>query len=103
MRHPLIKSIVLLSLAFFFLAILAIAFHDHNNTFLLTARSICKAKVPTSGTMSKNKSEPATAVAVISVGGIVIPLLATVVADNSTIISFQSAYVWPNKASPVKF
>lgn len=101
MNHPLIKSIVLLSLAFFFLAILAIAFHDNDNTFLLTTRSICKVKVATSGSMSKNKSDPATAATAISVGRIVFPLLATVVAENATTISFQSAYIWPNKAPPV--
>jgi len=100
MHHPLIKSIVLLSLTFFFSAILAIAFHDNDSTFLLTARSICKVKVATSGTMSKNKSDTATAVTVLSFGGIVFPLFAMVVAETTT-FSFQSAYIWPNKAPPV--
>jgi len=100
-HRSLIKSIILLSLALFFLAGLAITFHHHDKTFFLTARSICKAKTATSGTMSKNKSDSATSVTVVSFGGIVLPLLTKVVGENATIISSQSACLWPNKASPV--
>jgi uncharacterized membrane protein YadS len=102
MHHSLIKRIILLTLALFFLAGLAIAFHHHDNTLLLAARSICKTKAAISGTMGKNKSDPATAVTVISVGGVVFPLLTTVVAENTTTISSQSTYIWPNKAPPAK-
>jgi uncharacterized membrane protein YadS len=103
MHHSLIKRIILLSLAFFFSAGVAIAFHHYDNTFLLAARSICKTKAATSGTMGKNKSDPTTAVTVISVGGVVFPLLTTVVAESTTIFMFsQSGYIWPNKAPPIQ-
>ena len=101
MHQSLIKNIIFLSLALFFLAGLAITFHHHDKTFFLTARSICKAKVATSGTMGKGKSNSAAAVTVVSFGGIVSPLLTKVVGENTPVISSQSARIWPNKAPPV--
>lgn len=102
MHHSLIKKIVLLSLSVFFLAILAVAFHHHDNAFLLTSCSICKVKISNSGTMSKNKIDSAPALTVISLGlATVFPLLATAVHENTTIfISSQTADIWPNKAPP---
>jgi len=104
MHHSLIKRIVLLSVAGFFLAILAVAFHHHDNTFLLTSCSICKVKTSISGTMSKNKVDSAPAVTVVSLGlAAVFPLLATVFRENTPIfISSRVAYIWPNKAPPFR-
>lgn len=104
MHHSLIKKIVLLSVSGFFLAILAVAFHHHDNTFFLTSCSICKVKTSNSGTMSKNKIDSAPAVTVVSLGmAAAFPLSATVVHENTTIfISSQAASIWPNKAPPVR-
>lgn len=104
MHHSLIKKIVLLSLSGFFLAILAAAYHYHNNAFFLASCSICKVKTSISGTMSKNKIDSAPAVTVASLGLVaVFALLASVVPENKTLfISSQTADVWPNKAPPVR-
>jgi hypothetical protein len=104
MRHSLIKKIILLSLTVFFLAILAVAFHHHDKAFLLTSCSICKVKTSNSGTMSKNKIDSAPTVTVVSLGlAAVFPLLANVFYENTTsFISSQTAYIWPNKAPPVR-
>jgi len=99
-----IKRIVLLSLSGFFLAILAVAFHHHDNTFLLRSCSICKVKTSISGTMSKNQIDSAPAVTVVSPGMVaVFPLLATTVHQITPLfVSSQIAYIYPNKAPPVR-
>jgi hypothetical protein len=99
-----IKRIVLLSLSGFFLAILAVAFHHHDNTFLLRSCSICKVKTSITGTKSKNQIDSAPAVMVVSPGMVeVFPLLATAVHQITPIfISSQLAYIYPNKAPPVR-
>lgn len=104
MHHPPTKKIVLLSLSVFFLAILAVAFHYHNNAFFLTACSICKVKTSITGTMSKYKIDPTPAAAVISIGlTAVFPLFAAVIHENTTLfISSHIADIWPNKAPPVR-
>lgn len=104
MHHSLIKRIILLSVAGFFLAILAVAFHHHDNAFLLRSCSICKVKTSNSGTMSKNKIDSAPAAAVVSPDLVaVFPLLDTVVHENTTIfISSQIGNIYPNKAPPVR-
>jgi hypothetical protein len=102
MRRSMIKRIILLSLALFFLAGLAIAFNYYDDAFSLTSRSICKIKAASSGTLSKSKSPFAKAVAVVYLGVAELPLLTAVVAENKIIfIASQSAYIWPNKAPPV--
>lgn len=104
MRHPLIKKIVLLSMVGFFLAIIAVAFHHHDRSFILTSCSICKVKSSLSGTFNKNKIDAAPAVAAISLGSTAIFLaLSTVVPGATTIfISSHVAYIYPNKAPPAK-
>ena len=86
------------------LAILAVAFHYHDNAFLLRSCSICKVRTTASGTVSKNKIDSAPAVTVITVGmATVLPLSTTAVLENTTIfISSQTASIWPNKAPPVR-
>jgi hypothetical protein len=104
MHHSMIKRLVLLSVAGFFLAILAVAYHHHDNAFLLPSCSICKVKTTTSGTTSKNKIDSAPAVTVVSLDlAAVFPLLDTVVRENTTIfISSQVGCIYPNKAPPVR-
>lgn len=104
MRHPLIKKIVLLSMTGFFLAILAVAFHHHDRSFLLTSCSICKVKTSISGTFSKNNLDAPPAVAVLYPGQAAIFLAATIdVPETTTIfISSQVVYVYPNKAPPAR-
>ena len=104
MRHPLIKKIVLLSMTGFFLAILAVAFHHHDRSFLLTSCSICKVKTSISGTFSKNKIDTPPAVAVLSPGQAAIFLSSTIAIPETTaiFISSQVVYVYPNKAPPVR-
>lgn len=104
MYHPVIKKIVLLSMTGFILAILAVAFHHHDRTFILTSCSICKVKTSISGTFSKNKADFPPAAAVISTGPAAICLASTVVApENTTIfISSQTDDVYPNKAPPAR-
>jgi len=99
-----IKRIVLLSVAGFFLAICAVAFHYQDNKFLRTSRSICKVKTTNSGTMSKNKIDSAPAVTVVSLDLAAVSLLFdTAVHENTTIfISSQIGSIYPNKAPPVR-
>jgi len=102
MHHPLTKKIVLLSMAGFFLAILAVAFHHHDRSFLLTSCSICKVKTSLSGTFNKNKIDSPPAVAVISPGPAAIFLSSTAVVPETTtiFISSQADDIYPNKAPP---
>jgi hypothetical protein len=104
MRRSLMKRIVLLSLSGFFLAIIAVAFHYHDDTFLLRSRSICQARAAISGTISKNQVDSAPAVTVVYFGlASVSPLWAPVVHKNSIIfISSQAGYICPNKAPPAR-
>jgi len=102
MCHPVVKKVVLLSMTGFLLAILAVAFHHHDNSFLLPSCSICKVKASISGNFGKNKIDSPPAVAVISLGSVVIFLSATIVVPETTIsfISSQIANIYPNKAPP---
>lgn len=104
MHYTLIKKIVLLSLSGFFLAILAVAYHYHINSFFLAACSTCKVKTSICGTMSKYKIDSAPVVTAFPPGlAEVFPLFATVVHENTTLfISFQTVDIWPNKAPPVR-
>jgi hypothetical protein len=99
-----IKKVVLLSMAGFFLAILAVAFHHHDRSFILTSCSICKVKTSISGTSSKNRIDIPQTVAVISSGLAVIFLSSTlVVPETKTIfIASQVDDIYPNKAPPVR-
>lgn len=104
MHHYLIKRIVLLSLSGFFLAILVIAFHGQDDTFLLRSRSICQARATISGSMSKYQGDSAPAATVVYLGLAAIFLLSDpFVYKNATIfIPSQVAYIYPNKAPPVR-
>ena len=104
MGHFLIKRIATLSLCGFILAILAVAFHYHDNTFFRASCSICKVKISVSETVSKNKVDSAPAVTVASLGLEAVYLLfAVLVPENTTIfIPYHLGYIWPNKAPPFR-
>jgi hypothetical protein len=104
MHNSLIKRLVLLSLSGFFLAILAVAFHHQDDTFLLRSRSICQARAAISGTMSRYQVDSAPAATVVYVGLAASFLLSVpFVYQTATIfIPSQVAYIYPNKAPPVR-
>jgi hypothetical protein len=104
MHHSRIQRIVFVSLTVFFLAVLAVAFHPDDNTFLLRSRTICKVKTSIPGTMNKSKIDSAPAVTVISLDlASVFALFANVAHENTnTFISSQVVDIWPNKAPPVR-
>lgn len=103
MHHSPIERIVLVSLSGIFLAILALAFHHHDHTFLLRSSSLCKVKTSSSGTRGKGKIDSPPAVAVVPLGmAVAFPLSITGAPEERALfIASQSAAVWPNKAPPV--
>ncbi len=102
MHHPLIKKIVFLSLLGFFLAIMAISLHHHDNSFSLPTCSICKVKTSISGTFSKIKIDSAPIVTSFHLLLTTILLsLSGILLDKQTIfIDSQIAVTYPNKAPP---
>ncbi len=104
MHNSVIKRIALLSLSGFFLAIFVVAFHYHEDTFLLRSRSICQARTSISGTMSKNQVDSAPAVMAASFGLAAVFLLSApfVNRNKNDFISCQTGYIFPNKAPPVR-
>jgi hypothetical protein len=104
MHHPLIKKFVFLLLFGFFLAVMAISLHHHDNSFLLPTCSICKVKTSLSGTFSKIKVDSAPAVASLHLLWITIFLsLSGILPDKKTVfIDSQIAFTYPNKAPPFR-
>jgi hypothetical protein len=102
MQHPVIKKIIFLSLLGFFLAVLAISLHHHDNSFLLPTCSICKVKTSLSGTFNKIKFDSAPAVAGLHLLLMTIFLcLSGILPDKKTVfIDSQIAFTYPNKAPP---
>jgi hypothetical protein len=102
MHHPLIKKIVFLSLFGFFLAVVAISLHHHDNSFSLPTCSICKVKTSIFGTFTKIKVDSAPAVASLHLLLITIFLcLSGFLPDKQTVfIDSQIAVTYPNKAPP---
>ena len=104
MHHFRIQRIVFISLTIFFFAVLAVAFHPDDNTFLRRSRSISKVNTSIPETISKSKTDSAPAVMVTSYDLVsVFALFATVAHENTNIfISSQIVDIWPNKAPPVR-
>jgi hypothetical protein len=102
MNHPLIKKIVFLSLFGFFLAVLAISLHHHDNSFSLPTCSICKVKASISGTFNKIKVDSAPAVASLHIFLIAIFLSLSGILPHikNDFIASQVAVTYPNKAPP---
>jgi len=103
-QRSLARKIIFLSLSGFCLAILAVAFDYRDNTFLLRSRSICQARNANTGTLSKNTADSTPAAMPASLGlAAVFPLTIEVVQEHATLfISSQVAYIYPNKAPPVR-
>ncbi len=105
MQQTKIKTIVFLSLFGFFLGVVAISFHHHDNAFLFPACFICKVKTSLSGTYSKIKIDSVPAVASNPFLVTVIILCLSGVASKGKNILFNSRIVetYPNKAPPFSF
>jgi hypothetical protein len=99
-----IRQILLVSLSVFFLSVLAIAFHHHDNAFWLRACSICKAKSSLSGTISKYQVDSTSAAVAIQTGpDASLPDLSGLTRDfSSAFVSFAPAIPFPNKAPPIR-
>ncbi len=104
MHYPLIKKIVFLSLLGFFLAVMAISLHHHDNSFSLSTCSICKVKTSLSGTFSKIKVDSAPIATSFHLLLITILLsLSGILFDKRTVfIDSQVAVTYPNKAPPFR-
>jgi hypothetical protein len=102
MYRPLIKKVVFFTLFGFFLAVLAISLHHHDNSFSLPTCSICKIKTSISGTFSKINIDSAPAIAGIHLFSMLILLcLSGILPDRKTVfIDSQIAVTYPNKAPP---
>jgi len=105
MLHPMVKKIVFISLMGFFLAVLIVSLHHHDNSFGSPTCSICKLKASLNGTFSKIGGSSAPAVASIHLLLIVIFLcLSGILHDKKTLfIDSQIAVTYPNKAPPFRF
>jgi hypothetical protein len=104
MYKSLVRSIALLVLSGFSLAVIAVAFHDHDNSFLLRSRSLSQVRAGISGTMSKNPVDSAPAAMFSSFGlAAVSPLWTPLFHENSDIfIPSRAGYICPNKAPPAR-
>jgi hypothetical protein len=100
-----IKKIVFLSIAFFFLSIMAVALHRHNNPILPPVCSICKVKTSLSGTFSKIKTDSAPAVAVfyLPLAAVCMSMSGILRNTKTFFINSKTAVAYPNKASPFAF
>lgn len=105
MQQTRIKTVIFLSLLGFFLGVVALSFHHHDNTIFRTACSICKVKTSFSGTFSKTKIEtaPAATALLVSFAAISLGLSGIVPDRKTTFIDSQVVSIYPNKAPPFSF
>lgn len=105
MRQTKIKTIVFLPLLVFFLSVVAISFHHHDNSFFLPACSICKVKASLSGTFSKIKinTVPAVASGYFLLTAFILCLSGIMPDGKSIFIHSQIVETYPNKAPPFSF
>ena len=103
MQRSIMRNIILLSLAGFIMAIVAIAFHYHNNSFLLRNCSICKVKTSISGTFNKNNvdSPPVATGFLLSSMAIFLCFAGVMNSRKSIFIDSPIAFTWQNKAPPL--
>jgi hypothetical protein len=104
MRQVQIKNVIFLSLLGFFLAVLAIYFHHHDNSFLLRPCSICNVKTSISGTFNKVNIDSAPAVANIpfTLFWIFLCLSGIIFNRKNVFTDFPIALTPLNKAPPHK-
>jgi len=105
MHHPMVKKVVFISLFGFFLAVMVVSLHHHDNSFGAPACSICNLKASLNGTFSKTRGDLAPAVAGPHLLLITIFLcLSGFLNDKKTfLIDSQIAITYPNKAPPFRF
>jgi hypothetical protein len=105
MQQTRIKTVIILSLLGFFLGVVALSFHHHDNTIFRPACSICKVKASISGTFSKTKIDTAPAIAALLLSLTAIFLgLSGIAPDRKTaFIGSQIVRIYPNKAPPFPF
>jgi len=105
MRQSRLNVIVFVSLLGFFLGVTSIAFHHHDNAFLLPACALCKVKTSFSGTLSKFKADSSPSVLTLCLLLAVIVLcLSGILPDRKTVfIDSQVVETYPNKAPPFTF
>lgn len=98
------KNIIFLSLTGFILAITAVAFHHHDNSFLLRNCSLCKVKTSISGTFSKNNVDSTPAADGFHLSSMVIFLFLSGIinAGKSNFIDSPIAFSYLNKAPPAR-
>lgn len=102
MNKSLIRRIIFISLLGFFGAVLTIAYHHHDNAFLLNSCAICKVKASLSGTFNKDKIASTSSVTLFNLSSVLIFLgLVGILHDRTSIfISSQINGIYPNKAPP---
>jgi hypothetical protein len=102
MHQTQIKNVIFLSVSIFFLSVLVISLHHHDNSFLLRTCSICKVKTSISGTVSKTNTDSTPAVISLCLFSMAIfPFLSGILSDTKTVfIASQIAVTYPNKAPP---
>lgn len=105
MQQTRIKTVIFLSLLGFFLGVVALSFHHHDNTIFRTTCSICKVKTSLSGTFSKTKIDaaPAAAAFLVSFAAIFLSLSGIVPDRKTAFIDSQIVRIYPNKAPPFSF
>ncbi len=105
MQHTRITTVIFLSLLGFFLGVVALSFHHHDNTIFRPACSICKVKTSLSGTFSKTKIDTAPAVAalLLSLTAIILGLSGIVPDRKTAFIDSHIVRIYRNKAPPFSF
>ncbi|MRS03692.1 hypothetical protein EG832_10815 [bacterium] len=105
MQQTRIKTVIFLSLLGFFLGVVALSFHHHDNTIFRPACAICKVKTSLSGTFNKVKIDTSPAVPSLFFSFAAITLGLSGIAPNGKTIFIDSQIVkiYPNKAPPLTF
>jgi len=103
--HPMVKKIVLISLMGFFLAVLVVSLHHHDNSFGSPNCSICKLKASLNGSFSKIGvgSFPPGASLHLLVITIFLCLSGNLNDRKTLFIDSQIAVTYPNRAPPFRF
>lgn len=105
MQHTRIKTVIFLSLLGFFLGVVALSFHHHDNVIFRTACAICKVKTSLSGTFGKTKvdASPAVPSLFFPLAAIILTLSGIIPIAKTVFINSQIVKIYPNKAPPLIF
>lgn len=102
MQQTRLKIFVFLSLAGFFLGIMSITLHHHDNRFLQVGCSFCKVKISFSGTIHKGKTPNTPAALIFCISLAVVSLRPSKIlpAPQTFFYKRRIAETYPNKAPP---